>query len=751
MKERINRLRKLYMESPTRAIFLERTLLLEEAKRKYEHLDRGSLYAAAMAYVLDNMEAEIREDEYIVSTMKQTLLTEEQEEWYAELCADNNFKAVLLMGFDPLRISKSIGEQDDIYYPEWFCSYGHNVGDYPRVLKLGFSGLAAEARERMKDPALGGTQKTFLENCIVVCDAMTRFGLRYSEKARELAEGAQTEEERRRFRTIEETCKVSPGLPAQTFRQAVQSVWFFHMVQAALVGCRDYSFGRIDEYLYPYYKADLEAGRITREEALEIIEEWYIHESEFIGYAFDVKGMKRIPNYDCIQYIVLGGTDVDGREVCNDISFLAMEAWMDLENIKTPQIIVRWFRGMNQDLLDCAVHMNAAGKSTPSFFNEELIIKALVQYGVAEQDARIFAYYGCNNVVIPGLEDNLRESWHNGPKYLELALHAGVDPVTQKRIGPKTMAPGDMQGIEDVLGAFREQLAHALYLDRQDHSRCDQIWHAMKPFSYESLFGTDCIAKASSLDAEGSRYRHCNIEFMGIATLADSLYALNQVVFVEKRFTLPEFLEILAQDWAGHEELAMHIRNHYPKYGNDDDAVDIFAKRVGDMLVEEVGKLKPLYNGRKAYASFYSMMWHRHMGVDVGATPDGRHAYEPFSENLSGTYGLEKNGPIGALNSAAKLPLDWTPSGAHNVKFLPATVKGPEGEARLKACINAYMEKGGHQIMMTVADAEELKRAKEDPEAYQNLMVRVFGFSDYFISLWPDQQDEIIARDTMVL
>jgi formate C-acetyltransferase len=424
---------------------------------------------------------------------------------------------------------------------------------------------------------------------------------------------------------------------------------------------------------------------------------------------------------------------------------------MDLENIKTPQIIIRWFKGMKRELLDYAVYMNAQGRCTPSFFNEKQVIGALVSYGVAERDARTFAYYGCNNIVIPGLEDNLRETWHSGPKYLELALNAGADLATKKQIGPKTMAPEDMRDIEDVFAAYREQLAHALWSDRQEHSRCDQIWRAMKPFSYESLFGTDCIRKAASLDTDGSRYRHYTVEFMGIATVADSLCALDRLVFKEKRFTLKEFLAILADNWTGQEELAMQIRNHFPKYGNDDDEADFYAKSIGEMVTKEIDKLKPLYNGRRAYASFYSMMWHRPMGADVGATPDGRYAYTPFSENLSGTYGTEKNGPTGALNSAAKLPLNRTPSGCNNIKFRKTAVSGSENRARLRACIEGYLQKGGHQVMLTVADPEELILAKEKPEEHKNLMVRVFGFSDYFISLWPDQQDEIIARDTMVV
>jgi len=751
MTERIDKLRNLYMTAPARAIFLERLLLLEEAYKKYKHLDRGSLYAAALAYVLDNITPEIRDGEYIVSTMKQTLLTDEQEEWYADICADYNFKAVLLMGFDALGLSQSIGEQDDIYFPEWFCSYGHNVGDYPRVLRLGFSGVEREAKERLSDSSLSDTQKTFLQNCITVCSAMTRFGKRYADKARELAEKAESESEKHRLLTIAETCDVSPGYPAKTFRQAVQSVWFFHMVQTAVVGCRDYSFGRIDEYLYPYYKSDLDAGRITRDEAVEILQEWYIHESEFIGYAFDIKGQKRIANYDCIQYIVLGGTDANGDEICNDISFLAMEAWMGLENIKTPQIIIRWFKGMNRKLLDYAIYMNAEGKCTPSFFNEKQVISALMSYGISEADARTFAYYGCNNIVIPGLEDNLRETWHSGPKYLELALNGGINPVTQKQLGAKTMPPEKMRCISDILDAFRTQLAYGLRLDRQKHTRCDQIWRAMKPFSYESLFGTDCVKNAASLDTDGSRYRHYTVEFMGIATLADSLYALNRLVFEENKYTLTEFLEILKNDWRGFGDLAAYIRNNYPKFGNDDDEVDKFAVCIGNMLTEEIDKLKPLYNGRRAYASFYSMMWHRHLGADVGATPDGRYAGTPFSENLSGTYGTEKNGPLAALNSAAKLPLNRTPSGCNNIKFQKSSVRGEENRLKMRACVEGYLQKGGHQIMITVSDPEELLKAKENPAEYQNLMVRVFGFSDYFISLWPDQQDEIIARDTMVL
>lgn len=749
MDQSIAQLMKYLEDSTDETFFFERTVLLEEAYPKFRHLEPALQYANTFAYLLDHMTIGIRAGERLVSTMQQIKPTPEQLAWYHQCCEDSNIKLTTIFSFDSMHLHQ-FTDNDDKYAPGWFCSYGHNTGDYGKVIRLGFQGLKDEAAARLEDSSLTAKQRQFLNCTLIVCDAMVRFGRRYHDLALELAQTAPSEDERRRLLDIAEVCAVSPAKPAQTFRQALQTLWFTHMVECCVVGCRDYSFGRVDQYLYPYYQADLDAKRLSREDALLLLEDLYIHCNELIGYICDDVDAKPVLCANSIQYFVLGGTDENGADVCNELSYLAIEAMNELPTVKTPDLIVRWHEKINPDFWAFAVKTCAAGRGYPSFFHESLIQQALVnEYSVPPELANSFSFYGCNNIVLPGKEDELWEAWHNGAKFLELALHRGVCPQTKKQLGPRTMPVSEMASLDDLLQAFRTQVAYFLKRGREDIWKGNQIWAAMKPFSFESVIACDCIDRAASLSEEGSSYKHYNNHLVGIATIADSLFTVQRLVFQEKRMTLPELVDILDQNWSGHQELRAYIRNKLPKYGNGVSDVDQLAVQAARIFLDEVQKLRDLPNGRHAHGSIYSLLHHRPMGLDVGATADGRLAFSHLSESLSGTYGCELNGPTGILHSSAALPLDRTVSGAQNIKFQKFFLQGEEGAARLKAAIEAYFHMGGTQLQINVVDPETLRDAQVHPADHKDLMVRVFGFTDYFISLNKEQQQEIVDRDTL--
>lgn len=750
MNERIARLKSIINNNPVNSVFYERVVLLEEAHEKYSNIGDGRalLYARSLAYLLDNVTVDIRPDEHVVGFAPQVVMDHEQEEYYNKLAIDNNFKITPHLTFDPMHLVP-IDDPDNRYCPEWFCAYGHNCPYYPRILSLGFEGIALEAKIKLNDKNLTLEQQQFLKASIITAEAICRFGQRYHDKAILMAKSANDIAEIHRFELIAEVCSISPAKPCKTFHQAVQTMWFVQLIENSFVGCRDMAFGRVDDFLYPYYQCSFKEGMVNREKAAELFEDLYLHIMENIGHSQENYNPQRILNVNAIQYFLIGGTDSKGQEICNDISFAALDASYELQ-VKQPAIILRWFPKINKELMEYSVKVCCSGVGYPAYFDERKTMEVLMKYNptMSYADANSHAYYGCDNIVMPGNSDELRECWHNLPKYLELALHEGIDPLTQIKCGVSTMPISEMLSYEDIVEAFRQQTAYYLFRARQDIIEFDQIWLAMKPFSYESLISKHAIERASSINGTGSDYKHMNNHFGGIATIANSLYAINKIVFEEKRMSLTQFVKILDQDWIDHELLRNEIKTKFQKFGNNQEQVDNIALKISNLILDENDKVPIMPNGRKSYGSIYTLYHQAAMGKVTGASADGRKAHESISESQSGTYGSEKNGPTGTMLSAAKLPLNRVVSGGNNVKIQSNTVKGKEGIIRLKSAIETYFDCGGNQLQLNVLDNSTLLDAVKNPQNHRDLLVRVVGFSANFVSLSPEQQKEIINRNS---
>ena len=568
---------------------------------------------------------------------------------------------------------------------------------------------------------------------------------RYADEAERQMPETADEEEKARLRDIAACCRALTRGGAGSFREAVQLLWFGMFTLQMVCGARDYAFGRMDQYLYPYYKADVHAGRLTREEALELLENLFIKTNEIIGYSWEAYRPKRVLCVNSLQYVLLSGQDRNGNDRTNDISWLAVQAAWELK-LKQPTLNVCCHPGIDPDFLDYAVRVTASGLRYPSYFNDETVIPALLAQGVSEEDAYDYGYYGCNNSFLPGREDELRESWYCAPKLLEYALNSGACMRTGQVQCAVTPSPGKIRDMDGLFEALRLQMADVIRKGVAHVERSDRYWCELKPFSFESVLMRDCIQKASSMNADGSLQKHMNCHLVGLATLADSLYAIDRLVFQEKRFTLPELVELLKDDWEGEERLRMTIRGKWPKYGNDDDAVDGFAVRAAELFFDELDKVRMTATGRKLYGSVYSLWHHRAFGAVCAASADGRLAGEEISESQSPVYGMEKNGPTAMFNTVAKLPFCRTPSGGMNVKFQPRLFRGENGHRNLTALLKGYFARGGMHAQINVIGRETLEDAVAHPEKYRNLLVRVVGYSAYFVSLSPEQQQEMIDR-----
>ena len=743
MNPRIEFLKQQMESISDDGVFLERAKLLLQAEKEYRNVSNGKKYTMCLTHLLKHLTVHIREQELVVGMCYEEILTPEQEKEYSHLCKRYNFKATELFTFDPLKIIE-ITDHDHRFAPEWFNSYGHCIPDWKRVLTLGFSGIAQEARLRINDIHLTGQQHEFLQNAIQAAEAMNNFIGRYAECAKKQAESSSGEDQKRLLE-IQQICSHLSKGGASNFREAIQLLWFCMLVLQTVCGARDYAYGRIDQYLYPYYKKDLNEGILSKEDALELLECLFIKTNEIIGYGWGAYRPKRVLSVNSLQYIILSGMTEDGSDTTNSVSWLVLEAVNDLK-LKQPTVNIRYHKNIDRDFFNRACEIAASGLGYPSFFNDHTVIPALLDNGVASQNAYDYGYYGCNNSFLPGHEDELREAWHCGPKYLEYALNSGASMLTGQVQGAITPSPYRINSMDNLYEALRVQMADGILKAKRHVEQSDLYWNELKPFSFESILMSDCIVKASSMNDQGSLQKHINNHFVGIATLANSLYAIQRLVFDEKKFTLPQLVEMLKSNWEGEEYLRNYVKEVYPKFGNDKDEVDSIARHVGEIFIEELKKVSPTSGQRKLYPSFYSLWHHRAFGEKCAASADGRLAGQELSESQSPVYGTEACGPTAMLNSVAKLPLDKTPSGGMNVKFQPRIFQGRKGYLNLSALLSGFFQSGGMHAQINVMGRETLEDAVKHPENYKNLLVRVVGYSAYFVSLSPDQQQEIINR-----
>ncbi len=746
MTERVRFLKNQVERMDDKAVFLERVTLLLEAEERYRHLDNGAKYAQSFRHVLEHMTVDVREGELIAGLVPEKLLTPEEESFFRDACERHNFKATHLFSFDPLGIIE-ITDPDERFAPDWLNSYGHCIPDWERLLKLGLGGIREEIDAKSRESGLSGEQRAFLENARTACAAVSAFILRYAEQAEALSWEAGSED-KERLLAIADNCRSVAERGAETFCAAAQLIWFNMLILHAVCGARDYGYGRMDQYLYPYYTRDLAAGRLTREGAEEILQCLFLKSNEIIGYGWEAYRPKRSLCVNSLQYVMIAGAGADGRDNSNELSFMILDA-IDALKLKQPTVNVRWHRGIDPALMDRACRIAAEGLGYPSFFCDDTVKAALTRAGVSQERTAGYCHYGCNNSCLPGLEDELREAWHCLPKYLEYALNSGACMLTGTVQGCVTPDPHRLQSMEEVWDALRAQMADGIAKTLRHVERSDRYWMELKPFGYESVLMSGCVAAASSMNAAGSYQKHINCHASGLATAANSLYALNRLVFEEKRFTLPEFVRLLKRNWAGEELVRLQAARKFPKFGNDCDEVDAVAARLAELFFEELEKASPTATGRKLYPSVYSLWHHRAFGKKCAASADGRFAGEDLSESQSPVYGTDAQGPTALFNSAAKLPLSQTPSGGMNVKFQPRLFAGPEGHLLLKGLIEGYFAKGGMHVQVNVIGRETLEDARLHPEKHRNLLVRVVGYSAYFVSLSPEQQQELIDRSEL--
>jgi len=624
--------------------------------------------------------------------------------------------------------------------------------NYPYLLSIGFEKIKEMAEEKIQeyeelrsaDPE--ATDKAlFYRATKVVAEAVIRFAHRYAEKAMETAKEEKNHARKEELMKIAEICRWVPAKPPRNFQEALQFVWFTQVALHQENYEQAISMGRIDQYLYPYYKKDVEADILNLEKAVELVECLWIKTNEIIPF-FDAAVTLYFSGLPTNQAVTIGGVNEEGEDATNELTYVMLEAIKGAA-LRQPNFHIRLHRKSPRKLLEAVVETIISGINSVAIFNDETIIKAWVRKKIPLREARNYSTIGC---VEPGPFGTSFTSsdaaLFNLAICLELALNNGIGSVLGEKVGLETGDPLEFKGIDDVIEAFRKQVSH-LVKHMIVGSNCSEIANqVIKPTPLLSLCVEGCFETGKDITTGSAKYNFTGVQGVGLADVADSLAILDQLVFREKRIDMKGLLEALRTNFEGQEAMRQLLINRVPKYGNDDDLVDKYAQLVARIYSEEVEKHRNVRNGW-FIPGMYSMTTYIGFGFLTGALPSGRKLNDPLSNGISPYTGLNRKGLTASVRSVTKIDHPLYPNGlAYTVSLSPALFSEKEGMEKLVSLIEAYIKLGGMHIHFNVVDVNTLLDAQKNPGKYKDLLVRVAGYSAYFVDLTKDVQDEIIRR-----
>lgn len=606
----------------------------------------------------------------------------------------------------------------------------HTTLDYTTVFAIGFAGLVDRIQERRArlDPADPDYRRAddFLTALQIVAEGFMDLSDRYAAAAAAMAQQEADPRRAAELRTIAANCRRTPKHPPTTFWEACQCAWFafFFLPDAP---------GRVDQYLYPCYEREMQAGTLDREFARELLACLWVKYFEAVGAPSGVSAH---------NHLTLGGSKPDGSDASNAVTELCLEVTGEL-GLNRPQVGLRWNSHTPRAVLRQAVEALRLNRGCPDFCNDEQIVRALHHAGVSLEDARDFSLSGCHEVIVTGkAQMGSVEGFINLPLILRMAL--GLEPALMAK--EDLAALQSFEALWDRLQVAMERVAEAAHqsaLGRDAAAAADPGGNLPA-----SLVVADCIERCRGYTQGGARYNFCNWDIVGTANLVDSLAAIRQLVFEEQCLTLPELVAILEADWQGHEPLRQRVLRELPHFGNEDPGTDTLAARIIATFDAIMKRRTPFRGGCYILGTLAGgENMHIEFGRVTGATPDGRRAGEPVADSIGAAQGRDHAGVTALLNSVAGLPHHLLPTATTlNVKLDPRVLESDEGLEAVVSLIESHFRAGGQQLQFAFVNRALLQEAKAHPERHRNLMVRVAGYSAPFTSLWEDLQDEIIAR-----
>ena len=779
MTPRVARLRQQTLETGP-ALSAERARLLTQFYRTAPSASVPVTRALAFAYLLDRKTIYIGDDELIVGERG---TAPKETPTYPELCCHTLEDLDVLASRE--KISYAVSDEARRVYADevipfwqgrsmrdalfaemtdqWKAAYaagvftefmeqrapGHTVlGDL--IYRKGMLDLQAEidAASARLDPLtdpLAYDRGQQLRAMRIAAGAVVRFAERHAELANVRAAACADPIRRRELEEIAETCSRVPAHAPRTFREALQAYWFVHLgVITELNTWDSFNPGHLDQHLFPFYARDLDAGRLTREGARELLQCFWVKFNNQPAPPKVGVTARESGTYTDFANINNGGLTRDGEDAVNDLTYLVLDV-IDEMRLLQPSSNIQLSKKNPDRFLKRACEVVRKGWGQPSLFNADLVVEELVRQGKSIEDAREGGTSGCVETGAFGREAYILTGYFNLPKVLELALNDGVDARTGVRVGLATGEAASFPDLEAVLAAFRAQLTYLLDVKVRGSNVIERLYATRMPAPFLSVLIDDCIATGRDYNAGGARYNTTYTMPVGLGTVADSLSAVAHHVTGEGGVRMGELVAALRTNFEGRETLQQVLWHHTPRYGNDDERADAWLRHVVKAVFDGIDG-RPNTRGGQWHVNYLSTTCHVYFGAMTGATPDGRRAGEPVSDGISPVQGTDRGGPTAVLRSAAKMDHARTGGTLLNLKFAPEVLEGQEGIDRLAHLVRAYFRLDGHHIQFNVVTAETLRAALAEPDKHRDLIVRVAGYSDYFCDLTRPLQEEIIAR-----
>ena len=817
----------LYANMPE--IEADRAELVTESYKQTEHLPIIKRRSAAFRHILENIPIVIREGELIVGSSSiaprgcQTF-PEFSYEWLPP-----EYETIATREADPFYISPDTIRRLEAVHPYWkgktvsdlaaanmdpevldvfmnhgiftvgnyfFNGVGHVNVNYEKVINCGLETYIEECKAQLATLTRGqgdyAEKRNFWESVIESCEAVITYARRYSDLALSLAADCTDSDRKAELLTIAEACDHVPAKPARSFHEACQGFWFIQQLMQMESSGHSISPGRFDQYMYPFFKADLDAGKITYESAQELIDCIWVKLND-LNKVRDAASAEGFAGYGLFQNLIVGGQDEYGLDATNDLSYMCMEAQMHVR-LPQPSLSIRVWNGSPHSLLIKAAAVTREGMGVPAFYNDEVIIPSMMSRGYSLEDARGYCIIGC---VEPSA-CHKTDGWHDAAFFnmvrpLELVFSSGMDKGEQ--IGPKTMDVLEMTSFEQFFDAYKAQQEFFIEMMAQADNAVDAAHAVRCPLPFESCLIDDCIANGKSVQEGGCHYNFTGPQGFGIANVADSLAVMRKLVFEDGVISMAEMKQALADNFGkgatnkramelttdaakmldaeGKEVNADLIKAIYmgfknashisadkkarydemlnmiadvPKYGNDLREVDLFAREVGQTYT------KPLLQhtnprGGMFHAGLYPVSANVPLGHQAGASPDGRLSNTPIADGVGPMSGRDVKGPTATANSVSRLDLGDASNGTLlNQKFHPSALAGEMGLEKFVAYLRGFFDQKGMHVQYNVISRETLLDAQAHPENYKTLVVRVAGYSALFTTLSRSLQDDIISR-----
>lgn len=651
--------------------------------------------------------------------------------------------------------SKLPREWKDAYYAGVYTEFleqrapGHTVlGDV--IYREGFLDIRKRIESSLSkidffnDPEALSKQEE-LKAMLVSLDAVSIFAQRHVAKLKELLDEETNE---KRQGELQKMIAVSSHVPENKptdFWEALQYYWYVHQgVITELNPWDSFNPGRLDQHLLPFYREALDKNLFTDNEMREILQAFWVKFNNHPSPPKTGVTAKESNTFTDFALINVGGVKADGTDAVNELSYLILDVIEEMR-ILQPSSMVQLSKKNPDKFIKSAIKVVKTGFGQPSIFNTDAIIQELINQGKSLVDARNGGASGCVETGAFGTEAYILTGYFNLAKILELTINNGFDPRTQKQIGPKTGVAAHFQSLDELMQAWETQLNYFIDLKIKGNNIIEKMWATYMPAAFLSVFIDDCIANGKDYNAGGARYNTNYIQGVGLGSLTDSLSSINYHVFQNKTLTMSDMLALVNSNFEDAEDFRKVIINETPKYGNDDDRADDIMKQIFEAFYKAVNG-RPTSRGGVFRINLLPTTSHVYFGGVIGALPDGRKAGKPLSEGISPFQGADRNGPTAVIKSAAKIDHLRTGGTLLNQKFTPALLSDDAGIEAIKNLIRTYFKMDGHHIQFNVVTAETLKKAKAEPEAHRDLIVRVAGYSDYFIELSDELQDEIIRR-----